>query len=288
MQTRRLGEFEVSALGLGCMNLSHAYGTPPPEDEAGKLLLRGAGPGRHALRHRRAVRLRRQREPAGPGAGAAPRPLRAGQQVRAARRGRQARDRRPARDDPLVGASRACSACAPTGIDLLLPAPLGQAGADRRQRGRTGRPGAAQARCAASACPRCRPATLARAHAVHPIARVQTEYSLWTRNAGDRGAGCLPRQLGAAFVAFSPLARAFLTGTLQRRLGERWTPKDLRRGMPRFAPEPPIGRNLGPAAGLRGPGRARPAARRPSWPWPGCCSAASTSCPSPAPAAGAS
>jgi aryl-alcohol dehydrogenase-like predicted oxidoreductase len=40
MQQRRLGEFAVSALGLGCMNLSHAYGTPPPADVAGKLLLR--------------------------------------------------------------------------------------------------------------------------------------------------------------------------------------------------------------------------------------------------------
>jgi aryl-alcohol dehydrogenase-like predicted oxidoreductase len=40
MQQRRLGEFNVSALGLGCMNLSHAYGTPPPPEQAGKLLLR--------------------------------------------------------------------------------------------------------------------------------------------------------------------------------------------------------------------------------------------------------
>jgi aryl-alcohol dehydrogenase-like predicted oxidoreductase len=40
MQQRRLGEFAVSAIGLGCMNLSHAYGTPPPADVAGNLLLR--------------------------------------------------------------------------------------------------------------------------------------------------------------------------------------------------------------------------------------------------------
>ncbi|MDO8375690.1 MAG: aldo/keto reductase, partial [Aquabacterium sp.] len=40
MQTRRLGEFNVSALGLGCMNLSHAYGTPPAPEAAEALLLR--------------------------------------------------------------------------------------------------------------------------------------------------------------------------------------------------------------------------------------------------------
>jgi len=39
VKTRRIGPFEVSALGLGCMNLSHAYGAPPPDDGAERLLL---------------------------------------------------------------------------------------------------------------------------------------------------------------------------------------------------------------------------------------------------------
>ena len=39
MKTRRIGPFEVPALGLGCMNLSHAYGEPPPDDVAERLLL---------------------------------------------------------------------------------------------------------------------------------------------------------------------------------------------------------------------------------------------------------
>jgi aryl-alcohol dehydrogenase-like predicted oxidoreductase len=76
-------------------------------------------------------------------------------------------------------------------------------------------------------------ATLRRAHAVHPIAAVQSEYSLWSRNAEIAVlAAC--REIGAAFVAFSPMARAFLTGKLRdvSALGER----DIRRGMPRFAP----------------------------------------------------
>ena len=73
-----------------------------------------------------------------------------------------------------------------------------------------------------------------RAHAVHPIAAVQTEYSLWTRNPEIAVlAAC--RDIGATFVAFSPLARAFLTDTLHD--VSTLADKDLRRGMPRFAPD---------------------------------------------------
>ena len=76
-------------------------------------------------------------------------------------------------------------------------------------------------------------ATLKKAHAVHPIAAVQTEYSLWTRNAEIAVlAAC--RELGTAFVAFSPVARAYLTGTLRDVSG--FDAKDIRRSMPRFEP----------------------------------------------------
>jgi aryl-alcohol dehydrogenase-like predicted oxidoreductase len=73
-----------------------------------------------------------------------------------------------------------------------------------------------------------------RAHAVHPIAAVQTEYSLWTRNP-EIAVLQACRDIGAAFVAFSPLARAFLTNTLHD--VSTLADKDLRRGMPRFAPD---------------------------------------------------
>jgi len=75
--------------------------------------------------------------------------------------------------------------------------------------------------------------TLRRAHEVHPIAALQTEYSLWTRNPEIAVlAEC--RRLGVSFVAFSPLARGFLGGTLQD-VGTLHE-KDIRRQMPRFAP----------------------------------------------------
>jgi aryl-alcohol dehydrogenase-like predicted oxidoreductase len=75
------------------------------------------------------------------------------------------------------------------------------------------------------------PATLRRAHAVHPVTALQTEYSLFARDAED---GLLPtcRELGVGFVAYSPLGRGFLTG--QIRTPEDFAPDDYRRSSPRF------------------------------------------------------
>jgi aryl-alcohol dehydrogenase-like predicted oxidoreductase len=78
------------------------------------------------------------------------------------------------------------------------------------------------------------PATIRRAHAVHPIAALQTEYSLWTRDPEDE---VLPttRELGIAFVAYSPLGRGFLTGQIKR--FEDLAEDDYRRLSPRFQGE---------------------------------------------------
>ena len=78
------------------------------------------------------------------------------------------------------------------------------------------------------------PATIRRAHAVHPIAALQTEYSLWTRDPEDE---VLPttRELGIAFVAYSPLGRGFLTGQIKR--FEDLAEDDYRRSSPRFQGE---------------------------------------------------
>jgi aryl-alcohol dehydrogenase-like predicted oxidoreductase len=78
-------------------------------------------------------------------------------------------------------------------------------------------------------------ATLRRAHAVHPMTAIQTEYSLWTRNAEIAVLDAC-RELGIAFVAFSPLARGFLCGALRDPAAEL-EPRDIRRGMPRFSSE---------------------------------------------------
>jgi aryl-alcohol dehydrogenase-like predicted oxidoreductase len=74
-------------------------------------------------------------------------------------------------------------------------------------------------------------ATIRRAHAVHPIAALQTEYSLWTR---DVESEILPtcRELGIGFVAYSPLGRGFLTGTIQK--DTELPDSDWRKHAPRF------------------------------------------------------
>ncbi len=77
-------------------------------------------------------------------------------------------------------------------------------------------------------------ATLRKAHAVHPIAAVQTEYSLWTRNPEIAVLEAC-RAIGAAFVAFSPVARGFLCDALPD--VSTLAPKDIRTAMPRFAPD---------------------------------------------------
>lgn len=74
-------------------------------------------------------------------------------------------------------------------------------------------------------------ATLRKAHAVHPIAAVQTEYSLWTRNPEIAVLDAC-RELGAAFVAFSPVARGFLCDAVHD--VSTLDAKDIRRSMPRF------------------------------------------------------
>ncbi len=79
------------------------------------------------------------------------------------------------------------------------------------------------------------PETIRRAHAVHPITAVQTEYSLWTRDVEDNGVLATCRELGIGFVPYSPLGRGMLTGQIRR--FEDLSPDDYRRNNPRFQGE---------------------------------------------------
>ena len=102
--------------------------------------------------------------------------------------------------------------------------------------------------------------TLRKAHAVHPISAVQTEYSLWTRNP-EIAVLKACRELGASFVAFSPVARGFLCGALQD--VSTLDAKDIRKTMPPFLArelrrQPAVAAAL-PGVGARGRLRAQPA-----------------------------
>jgi aryl-alcohol dehydrogenase-like predicted oxidoreductase len=238
LPTRKLGHFDVSAIGLGCMNLSHAYGAPVSAAQGERVLLAALDAG---------VTLFDTATLYGFGA-----------------------------NETLVGnvmkphrhKFTLASKCGMQGVDV--------AGDGKLVRVIDGRPATIQQTCEDSlrrlqtdvidlyylhrwdksvpiedsvgaladmvakghirsiGLSEVSAATLRKAHAVHPIAAVQTEYSLWTRNP-EIAVLQACKELGAAFVAFSPVARGFLCGqpidvaTLDA--------KDIRRAMPRFTPD---------------------------------------------------
>ena len=125
--------------------------------------------------------------------------------------------------------------------------------------------------------------TIRRAHAVHPISALQSEYSLWSRDIEDE---ILPaiRELGIGLVAYSPLGRGFLTGQIKS--PEDLAADDFRRHSPRFQGEN-FQRNLDLVKRVQRDRRASTTARPVRWRWPGCWPAARTSCRSRAPSAAA-
>jgi aryl-alcohol dehydrogenase-like predicted oxidoreductase len=230
MQQRRIGEFSVSALGLGCMNLSHAYGTPPPAEAAEALLLRALD---------RGITLFDTAALYGFGAnetllGRVLKPHRS-KIVLASKCGMTGVDGKRVIDGRPATLKRTCDESLQRlqtdVIDLYylhrrdfkvpIEESVGALG-DLVRAGKIRSIGLSEVSAT----------TLRRAHAEHPITALQNEYSLWTRNP-EIAALDACRELGVAFVAFSPLARAFLTGTL-RDPETQLEAKDIRRQMPRF------------------------------------------------------
>jgi aryl-alcohol dehydrogenase-like predicted oxidoreductase len=232
MRQRRIGPFSVSALGLGCMNLSHAYGTPPAPEAAEALLLR-------ALDHR--INFFDTAALYGFGAnetllGRVLKPHRS-KIVLASKGGMTGVDGKRVIDGRPQSLKRDCEdslrRLQTDVIDLYYlhrwdkRVPIEDSVGALAELVRAGK-----VRCIGLS--EVSAATLRRAHAVHPVTALQSEYSLWTREAEIATlAAC--RELGAAFVAFSPLARAFLTGTLHDPEAQLEA-KDIRRQMPRFEP----------------------------------------------------
>lgn len=232
MQQRTLGPFSVSALGLGCMNLSHAYGTPPEKKEAQALLLRALDLGvtlfDTAALYGFGLNETLVGEVLGPHRSKFTLASKGG--LHGDAQGKRVVDGRP--ETLKWSCEQSLKRLRSDVIDLYYLHRWDQrvpiedsvgAMADLVRAGKVRAIGLSEVSAA----------TLRRAHAVHPITAVQTEYSLWTRNPEIAVLDAC-REIGAAFVAFSPLARGFLTGTLRDvgALGER----DIRRTMPRFQP----------------------------------------------------
>ena len=164
----------------------------------------------------------------------------------------------------------------------LLPAPRRPQGADRGHGGRDGAAGRAGQGALPSACRRPRPTTIRRAHAVHPISAVQSEYSLLYREPG-RGDDATCRALGISYVAYSPLGRGLPTATIT---SSTTFPRTTGGASTRASRTQNFDHNM--EAGRARSRRWREekgvhavAARRS----PGCSRRARTSCPSPAPSA---
>lgn len=234
MQQRALGPFSVSALGLGCMNLSHPfYGPLPSPQDAEALLLqaldRGVtlfdtaalyGCGNSEMLIGRVLAAHRHRFTLASKGGMA-----------MADGGRRIINSRP---ETLRASCEASLRRLRTDvIDLYYlhrwdkAVPIEDSVGALAELVREGK-------IRAIGLSEVSAETLRRAHAVHPIAALQTEYSLWTRNPEIAVLDAC-RELGTTFVAFSPLARGFLPGTLRDVSG--FDARDIRRAMPRFHPD---------------------------------------------------
>ncbi len=237
MQQRPLGIFSSSSVALGCMNLSHAYGQPPTADMAHAVLyaaldigvnhfdtaaLYGFGANESLIApiiqaHRSSITLASKGGMAGV-------------------RGEDGIMRRVIDGRPETIRQNCEDSLRRLGtevIDLYYLHRLDPQVPIEESVGAMGRL-KEEGKIRALGLSEVSAATLRRAHQEQPITALQSEYSLWTRNA-ELGTLAACKELGIAYVAFSPVGRGFLTGVLED--VDTLVAGDIRRAMPRFAPD---------------------------------------------------
>jgi aryl-alcohol dehydrogenase-like predicted oxidoreductase len=236
MQQRQIGPFQVTAIGLGCMNLSHAYGVPPPPEQGERVLLAaldagvtlfdtaalygfGANEtlvGNVLSKHRSKFTLASKGGVAG---------VKFDDGVKRVIDGRPQTLRQNCEDSLRRLRTEVIDLYYLHRWDKKVPIEdsVG-AMSDLVRAGKVRSIGLSEVSAK----------TIRKAHAVHPISAVQTEYSLWTR---DVEREILPtlRELGIALVAYSPLGRGFLSGRFSSQ--DELEDGDYRRHGPRFTGE---------------------------------------------------
>lgn len=225
---RRIGSFPVSAVSLGCMSLSHAYGTPPSEEDGAKLLNRALdigvthldtaalyGGGNNEALIGKAVGHRRKEY------------MLASKCVLGIVDGKRSLDGSPEAISRSIDAS--LQRLDMDHIDLMYLHRFDPKVAIEESVGALVRAKEA-GKIGALGLSEMSAETIRRAHAVHPIAAVQTEYSPVVRNP-EIAVLETCRELGIAFVAFSPVSRGLLSNAVQ---DDAYVAGDIRANMARF------------------------------------------------------
>jgi hypothetical protein len=233
MTQRSIGPFQVNPIGMGCMNLSHAYGTPPSAEQAAKVVYRALDLGVDLFDTAALYGFGANEKLLGP-------LLKSHRsEITLCSKGGMAGVNFPEGLKRVIDGSPkairlncedSLSRLQTDVIDLYYlhrwdkKVPIEEsvgALSDLVRAGKVRSIGLSEVSAA----------TIVRANAVHPIAAVQTEYSLWTRNP-EIAVLKACRDIGATFVAFSPVARGFLCSN-QLDINT-FDAKDIRRAMPRF------------------------------------------------------
>ncbi|MEI8157069.1 MAG: aldo/keto reductase [Burkholderiales bacterium] len=236
MQHRALGPFQVSAIGLGCMSLSHAYGAPVSAEQGERVLLSALdagvtlfdtatlyGFGTNETLVGKVLKPHRQKITLASKCGMQGVDVNGDGKLVRVIDGRPATLRKTCEDSLRRLQTDVIDLYYLHRWDKTVPIEesVGALG-ELVRRGYIRSVGLSEVSAD----------TLRRAHAEHPIAALQTEYSLWTRNPELAVLGVC-KELGVAFVAFSPVARGFLCGKLQE--VNTLDANDIRRSMPRFS-----------------------------------------------------